>query len=290
MRPRATSSRRCGSTSGCATLLRDELGVAPGPQVQAEFERLLKAEQTQQAAPAPHSATAAAAGRAGARGQRPVLRHPQRRPVRRPPRRARLAGRAVHAHGRGPAPARAARGRAGHRQDAARRAVHAGLRGRRRDRPVRPLRRREPHPLPAVRRGAAAVSSRARRSSRLAPWSAELGRVVPELLADGVDPPARSPTDRYRLFDAAARGAHRHGARPAGRARARRPALGRQAHAADAAPARPRGRGVADHDRRELPRHRAARGARRTSSSSSGASTTTRRSRCTGSTRPTRRS
>src|SRR3954471_18997102 len=33
------------------TLLRDELGVAPGPQVQAEFERLLKAEQAEVAAP-----------------------------------------------------------------------------------------------------------------------------------------------------------------------------------------------------------------------------------------------
>ena len=32
------------------TLLRDELGVAPGPQVQAEFERLLKAEQAAPAA------------------------------------------------------------------------------------------------------------------------------------------------------------------------------------------------------------------------------------------------
>ena len=35
------------------TLLRDELGVAPGPQVQAEFERLLKAEQAQADAPPP---------------------------------------------------------------------------------------------------------------------------------------------------------------------------------------------------------------------------------------------
>ena len=34
------------------TLLRDELGVAPGPQVQAEFERLLKAERAEPA-PAP---------------------------------------------------------------------------------------------------------------------------------------------------------------------------------------------------------------------------------------------
>ncbi len=37
------------------TLLRDELGVAPGPQVQAEFERLLKAEREE---PAPARATA----------------------------------------------------------------------------------------------------------------------------------------------------------------------------------------------------------------------------------------
>ena len=35
------------------TLLRDELGVAPGPQVQAEFERLLKAERAEPAPPAP---------------------------------------------------------------------------------------------------------------------------------------------------------------------------------------------------------------------------------------------
>ncbi len=34
------------------TLLRDELGVSPGPQVQAEFERMLKAERSE-AAPAP---------------------------------------------------------------------------------------------------------------------------------------------------------------------------------------------------------------------------------------------
>ena len=42
------------------TLLRDELGVAPGPQVQAEFERLLKAERTEPA-PAPGPAPAPAA-------------------------------------------------------------------------------------------------------------------------------------------------------------------------------------------------------------------------------------
>ena len=35
------------------TLLRDELGVAPGPQVQAEFERLLKAERAEPAPPPP---------------------------------------------------------------------------------------------------------------------------------------------------------------------------------------------------------------------------------------------
>ena len=39
------------------TLLRDELGVAPGPQVQAEFERMLKAEAGEPA-PAPAAAPA----------------------------------------------------------------------------------------------------------------------------------------------------------------------------------------------------------------------------------------
>ena len=38
---------------------------------------------------------------------------------------------------------------------------------------------------------------------RLAPWSAELGRVVPELLAEG-EVAGPEATDRYRLFDAAA--------------------------------------------------------------------------------------
>ncbi len=41
------------------TLLRDELGVAPGPQVQADFERMLKAERAEPA-PAPAAPTAAA--------------------------------------------------------------------------------------------------------------------------------------------------------------------------------------------------------------------------------------
>jgi DNA-binding SARP family transcriptional activator len=41
------------------TLLRDELGVAPGPQVQAEFERLLTAERAEPAAAAPPPAAAA---------------------------------------------------------------------------------------------------------------------------------------------------------------------------------------------------------------------------------------
>jgi DNA-binding SARP family transcriptional activator/tetratricopeptide (TPR) repeat protein len=42
------------------TLLRDELGVTPGPQVKAEFERMLKAERSE-AAPAPAPAPAPAA-------------------------------------------------------------------------------------------------------------------------------------------------------------------------------------------------------------------------------------
>jgi DNA-binding SARP family transcriptional activator/tetratricopeptide (TPR) repeat protein len=54
------------------TLLRDELGVAPGPQVQAEFERMLKAEQaappapTAPAAPEPEAAQRFFATRSGA--------------------------------------------------------------------------------------------------------------------------------------------------------------------------------------------------------------------------------
>ncbi len=66
------------------TLLRDELGVAPGPQVQAEFERMLKAERAQPepapepppAAPAPESdgshaffATRSGAAFVGRRGE-----------------------------------------------------------------------------------------------------------------------------------------------------------------------------------------------------------------------------
>jgi DNA-binding SARP family transcriptional activator len=49
------------------TLLRDELGVAPGPQVQAEFERMLKAESAEtepEPAPPPPAPAAAADGQA----------------------------------------------------------------------------------------------------------------------------------------------------------------------------------------------------------------------------------
>ena len=89
------------------TLLRDELGVAPGPQVQAEFERLLKAEQARGGHPGARSRPAA--GAAGGTGAR-VLRHPQRRAVRRPPHRARAPAELLRAHRGWPPPARAARG------------------------------------------------------------------------------------------------------------------------------------------------------------------------------------
>ena len=138
------------------TLLRDELGVAPGPQVQAEFERLLKAEQSQADAPPPpppatrpveeHTAPEFFATRAGA--------------VRRPPQRARAPARVLPARRRGPAPARAARRRARDRQDAAGRPVHGGVRGGGRARALRPLRRRHARPLPAVRGGAAPLRRR----------------------------------------------------------------------------------------------------------------------------------
>jgi DNA-binding SARP family transcriptional activator/tetratricopeptide (TPR) repeat protein len=50
------------------TLLRDELGVAPGPQVQAEFERMLKAERAEPEPAPPPAAPAAVAEPEGAHG------------------------------------------------------------------------------------------------------------------------------------------------------------------------------------------------------------------------------
>jgi DNA-binding SARP family transcriptional activator len=186
------------------TLLRDELGVAPGPQVQAEFERLLKAEQAQQAAgPAP---------------PRKAAPPPPPPPVREDGGQffatrsgARFVGRREEIDRLRLFYARAAEGR---RQlvllegepgiGKTRLAVQfmqaceadgaIALYGRcdaESHVPYQPF-------LEALRRYVARTSA-----ERLAPWSAELGRVVPELLAEG-EAPAREPTERYRLFDAAA--------------------------------------------------------------------------------------
>ncbi len=235
------------------TLLRDELGVAPGPQVQAEFERLLKAEQTQQAAPAPTPASSP-------RPAEPVREDDGQFFATRSG--GRFVGRRAELDALTELFARTAEGQ---RQlvllegepgiGKTRLAVQfmqaceadgaIALYGRcdaETHIPYQPF-------VEALRRYVARTSV-----DRLAPWSAELGRVVPELLAEGEvrRPGGDRPLPAVRRRR---RRAHRHRARPAGRAGARRPALGGQADAADAAPARARGRRVADHDRRELPRH-----------------------------------
>ncbi len=186
------------------TLLRDELGVAPGPQVQAEFERLLKAEQAQQAAPPPPARPAAPAPppppvrddggqffatRSGARfvGRRAELERLQLFFERAAEGRRQLVllegepgigktrlavqfMQACEAEG-----AIALYGRCDSESHV----------------PYQPF-------VEALRRYVARTSA-----DRLAPWSAELSRVVPELVAEG-EAPAPEPTERYRLFDAAA--------------------------------------------------------------------------------------
>ena len=259
--------------------------MAPGPQVQAEFERLLKAEQAAAgAAPAPAAVP-------------PPPAEPARGRRRSSPRAAAAASSAAapsssaltelfDARRRGPAPARAARGRAGDRQDPAGRAVHAGVRGRGRARAVRPLRRRDPHPLPAVRGGAAPATSRAPRSTgsrRGAPSSAASS---PSCSPTG-EAAGPEATDRYRLFDAAA-----DVLTDIARAQpvvlvlddlhwADKPTLlmlRQLVRAADESPL------LIVASFRDTERPEVADGHR---SCSSAASTTTRRSRCAGSTRPT---
>ena len=184
------------------TLLRDELGVAPGPQVQAEFERLLKAEGT---APAPrpraHARADAAARRAVADDAHAFFATRSGAPF--VGRRSELER--LHqyfARGRRrPPPARAARGRARDRQDAPRAPVHGRVRGRRRARPVRPLRRRDADALPAVRGGAAPVRRARRRRT-----GSRRGRPSSAAWCPSWRPATRRPpeaAERYRLFDAA---------------------------------------------------------------------------------------
>ena len=125
--------------------------------------------------------------------------------------------------------------RARHRQDAAGgRARPRGAR-RRRDRALRPQRRRVARPLPAVRDRASSTTSRtATRSTlpaELEPELAELARLVPALrrhLPDVCASPLAEDgeTRRYRLFEAVTRVLAYAAARGADRAHPRRPAVG----------------------------------------------------------------
>jgi DNA-binding SARP family transcriptional activator len=182
------------------TLLRDELGVAPGPQVQAEFERLLKAEQAQQAAPpraaAPPPPPPARvdggqffATRSGARfvGRRAELERLQLFYERAAEGRRQL----VLLEGE---PGIGKTRLAVQFMQACEAAGAIALYGRCDSEthvPYQPF-------VEALRRYVARTSA-----DRLAPWSAELGRVVPELVAEG-ETLLAEPTERYRLFDAAA--------------------------------------------------------------------------------------
>ena len=105
--------------------------------------------------------------------------------------------------------------------------------------------------VPAVRRGAAAPRSPTRRCSRCGSASPRTWPSSRACCPSSAGPPRRRPrgarcadehAERYRLFEAVVGAAGRAVARAAGAARARRPALGRQADAADAAPGRALGR------------------------------------------------
>jgi DNA-binding SARP family transcriptional activator/tetratricopeptide (TPR) repeat protein len=182
------------------TLLRDELGVAPGPQVQAEFERLLKAEQSQKAQPK------------GAKKERPV------EPVTEDAGQffatrsdARFVGRRAELEQLKRCFDQAAEG---HRQLVLLEG-EPGI-GKTRlatqlmaiceaDGAVALYGRCDAETHVPYQPFVEALRSYVARTSvdRLTPWRAELGRVVPELLAEG-EPPAPESTERYRLFDAAA--------------------------------------------------------------------------------------
>ncbi len=244
------------------TLLRDELGTAPGQAALAVHERLLRGEAPAPA-PAPragrdgdHRLAAAAGGRArppGARGAHARARVP---------RRALARGRRRHA------PARAARRRRRHRQDAAVRRAGAARPRRRRDRDVRPLRRGGDRALPAggrdgaglvVRCVAGAAARAARPARRRAGDPAAGARAGPGRDGGRAAPerPGRAPPAVLRRGRRAVR---RRGGAGAARARLRRPPLGRPPDAA--APALPRAGaaaapGAAD---RHVPRRRARAG------------------------------
>ena len=191
-------------------LLRDELGTAPGraadgaPRAAAARRRARRAEAppARAATPAPLPAPLAAA----------TARAPVRRPRRATSPRWRTAWDAALA--RRP-PARAAGGRAGDRQVAPRRRVHARRARGRRGRALRPLRRDRPGRLPAGAGDAARLVGR--RGADRARAAARPARGRPRRAAAGArraERPTAVPatggvhgdagTDRQRLFDALA--------------------------------------------------------------------------------------
>src|SRR3954447_14854963 len=179
------------------TLLRDELGVAPGPQVQAEFERLLKAEQADAAAPAvapppqrvaDQSVQEFFATRAGAPfvGRRSELERLQSYFARTAEGRRLL----VLLEGE---PGIGKTRLALQFMAACEAAGAVALYGRCDAETLIPY---QPF-VEALRRYVARTEP-----DRLAPWSAELGRVIPELTGAGAPAPLDG-AERYRLFDAA---------------------------------------------------------------------------------------
>ena len=186
------------------TLLRDELGVAPGPQVQAEFDRLLKAEQAEAAAPSPSPSPSSTPRPAGPPAEDGSEFFATRSGAPFVGRRGELERLKSYF----------ARTAEGHRQVvllegepgigktrlalqfmAACEAEGAvALYGRCDAETLVPY---QPF-VEALRRYAARTEP-----DRLAPWSAELGRVIPELVRDGAAPAPIEAAERYRLFDAA---------------------------------------------------------------------------------------
>ena len=179
-------------------LLRDELGVAPGPQVQAEFERMLKAEQGAPPPPpaAPHVpvpepdgqgffATRSGAAFVGRRGELERLRQHFELAVQ-------GGGRLVLLEGE---PGIGKTRLALQFMEACEADGALALYGRCDAETLVPY---QPF-VEALRRYVARAPEAVRT------WSPELARVVPEVAAGGELPPAPAEgEDRYRLFDAVA--------------------------------------------------------------------------------------
>jgi DNA-binding SARP family transcriptional activator len=180
------------------TLLRDELGVAPGPQVQAEFERLLKAEQSgAAAAPAPPKPAEPARDQPGAEffatraGASFVGRQKELETLQSYFAQAAEGRRLLVLLEGEPGIGKTRLALQFMASCEAEGAV--ALYGRCDAETLIPY---QPF-LEALRRYVARTDP-----NRLAPWSAELGRVIPEL-GSGDPPRPLEPSERYRLFDAA---------------------------------------------------------------------------------------